>query len=77
MGATRIISLKVHFENRAAAASCLQGLREIPGTSLNVVRGRVTPDEVNYDIEITGGGRLVKRAIRNLPFYALAELKEA
>lgn len=67
MGSVRTISLKVHFDSPSKAASCLQGLSQIPGTSVNVVRGRVTSDEANYDLEIKGRGRLLTEAIRNLP----------
>lgn len=66
MDATRTLSVKVHFDDRAEAASCLQGLRKIPGASVNVVRGRVTPSEANYDLEIRGQGRLLDQAIRTL-----------
>ena len=83
MSATRTINLRVHFQDRAEAASCLRGLRQIPGSSLNVVRGRVTPDEADYDIQLRGQGRLMEQAVwtlwkvTTLPTCAVAELREA
>jgi len=66
MNTIRTLTLKVHFEDRAEAASCLQGLRRIPGASVNVVRGRVTSSEANYDLEISGPGKELDQVIRNL-----------
>jgi len=66
MDKIRTLNLKVHFEDRAEAASCLQELRRIPGASVNVVRGRVTPRDANYDLEIRGPGRELDQAIRDL-----------
>ena len=66
MDATRTLSLKVHFDDRTEAASCLQDLRQIPGASVTVVRGRVTPSEAKYDLEISGPGRRLEQAIRSL-----------
>lgn len=66
MSATRTINLKVHFEDRAEAASCLQGLRQLPGTSVNVVRGRITPEAADYDLEIRGAGKPLKQAVQTL-----------
>jgi len=73
MDAMRTLSLKVHFDDRAEAASCLQGLRRIPGASVNVVRGRVTPSEANYDLEIRGQGRLLDQALLSLKGRIAAE----
>jgi len=83
MSEARVVRLKVRFEDRSAAASCLQGLRQIPGTSVNVIRGRVTPDEANYDLELRGEGRVLERAVwtlwsvTSLNSRAQAELQEA
>lgn len=66
MNATRTLSLKVRFDDRAEAVSCLQDLQQIPGASVNVVRGRVTPSEAKYDLEIRGQGRRLDQAIRTL-----------
>ena len=83
MTATRVVRLKVRFEDRSAAASCLQGLRKIPGASMNVIRGRVTPDEADYDLELRGEGRVLERAVwtlwsvTSLTSHAQADLQEA
>ena len=77
MDTIRTLCLKVHFEDRAEAASCLQGLRRIPGASVNVVRGRVTPSEANYDLEIRGPGRELDQAIRDLKRMGIPTVNEA
>jgi hypothetical protein len=83
MSATRTINLKVHFEDRAEAASCLQGLRQLAGASINVLRGRVTPEAADYDLEIKGREKPVKQVVwtlwklAQLPASALAEFEEA
>jgi len=83
MSESRVVRLKVRFQDRSAAASCLQGLRNIPGASMNVVRGRVTPHEVDYDLELRGEGRMLERAVwtlwsvTSLTSKAQAELQEA
>ena len=66
MSESRVVRLKVRFEDRSAAASCLQGLRQIPGAVVNVVRGRVTPEEADYDLELRGDGSVVERAVWTL-----------
>jgi hypothetical protein len=65
MNETRTL-LKVRFDDRAEAATCLQELRGIPGASVNVVRGRVTSSRAEYDLEIRGPGRRVDKAVRQL-----------
>ncbi|HVE39736.1 MAG TPA: hypothetical protein VNM14_07615 [Planctomycetota bacterium] len=83
MGATRTVNLKVHFDDRNEAASCLQGLRALAGATVNVLRGRVTPEAADYDLEIKGREKPVKQAVwtlwklANLPNSALAEFEEA
>jgi hypothetical protein len=83
MGASRVVRLKVQFQDRLAAASCLQDLSQIPGTSVNVIRGRVTPKEAHYDLELRGEGRVLERAVwtlwsvTTLSSRAQAELQEA
>ena len=83
MGDSRVVRLKVQFQDRSAAASCLQDLRQIPGTSVNVIRGRVTPHEAHYDLELRGEGRVLERAVwtlwsvTSLSSPAQAELQEA
>jgi len=80
MSATRTVNVKVHFEDRSEAASCLQDLRRLPGASVNVLRGRVTPEAADFDLEIKGREKPVRQAvttlwkIANLPHSALAEL---
>ena len=80
--ATRTVNLKVHFNDRTEAATCLQGLQRLPGTSVNVVRGRVTPDAADYDLEIKGGAKPVQQAvwtlwkIAHLPTSALAQVED-
>jgi hypothetical protein len=82
MRETRTLNLKVHFEDRAEAASCLQGLRKLAGASVNVVRGRVTPEAADYDLEIKGREKPLKQAVwtlwklAHLPSSALAEFEE-
>lgn len=66
MSESRVVRLNVRFEDRSEAATCLQNLRRIPGTSVNVVRGRITPEEAHYEIEIRGQGRLMEQAIWSL-----------
>ena len=77
MDTIRTLCLKVHFEDRAEAASCLQGLRQIPGASVNVVRGRVTPCDAKYDLEIRGPGRELDQAIRDLKRMGIPTVNEA
>ena len=83
MSEARVVRLKVRFEDRSAAASCLQGLRKIPLASVNVIRGRVTPNEAVYDLELRGEGRVLEQAVwtlwsmTSLPTAAQAELQEA
>jgi hypothetical protein len=83
MSATRTVNLKVHFEDRAEAAFCLQHLERLAGASVNVLRGRVTPEAADYDLEIKGREKPVRQAvttlrkITNLPQSALAELDKA
>src|SRR5262245_51360170 len=77
MDTIRTLCLNVHFEDRAEAASCLQGLRRIPGASVNVVRGRVTLRDANYDLEIRGPGRELDQAIRDLKRVGTRTIKEA
>lgn len=83
MSATRTVNLKVHFEDRAEAATCLQDLRKLPGAIVNVVRGRITPDAADYDLEIKGRSKPVRQAIwtlwklAQLPTSALAEVEDA
>jgi hypothetical protein len=82
MSEARVVHLKVRFEDRSAAASCLLGLRRIPGASVNVIRGRVTPDEAHYDLELRGDARVLERAVwtlwsvTSLNSKAQAELQE-
>jgi len=73
----RTLCLKVHFEDRAEAATCLQGLRRIPGASVNVLRGRVTPKDANYDLEIRGPGRELDQAMRDLKRMGHPTVNEA
>ena len=83
MSATRTVNLTVHFEDRTEAASCLQGLRSLPGASVNVLRGRITPDAADYDLEIKGREKPVKQVVwtlwrlASLPTSALAQAEEA
>ena len=77
MDTIRTLCLNVHFEDRTEAASCLQGLRRIPGASVNVVRGRVTPRDANYDLEIRGPGRELDQAIQDLKRMGGPTVKEA
>jgi len=76
MSESRVVRLKVRFEDRSVAASCLQGLRLIPGASVNVVRGRVTADQADYDLELHGEDRVLERIARLLS-KAQAALQEA
>ena len=82
MSQARVVRLKVRFEDRSAAASCLQGLRRIPGATVNVIRGRITPEEADYDLELRGEGRMLERAVwtlwsvTSLTSKAQAELQE-
>jgi len=82
MSESRVVRLKVRFEDRSAAASCLQGLRRIPGASVNVIRGRVTPQEADYDLELRGEGKMLEQAVwtlwsvTSLSSRAQAELQE-
>jgi hypothetical protein len=79
MSAPRTVNLKVHFKDRIRAASCLQDLRRLPGASVNVLRGRVTSDAADFDLEIKGRERPVRQAVvtlwkvTKLPDSALAE----
>jgi len=83
MSATRTVNLKVHFDDRNEAASCLQGLHRLAGATVNVLRGRVTPEAADYDLEIKGRAKPVKQAVwtlwklASLPNSALAEFEEA
>jgi len=83
MSATRIVNLKVHFEDRTEAATCLQGLQKLPGASVNVLRGRITPEAADYDLEIKGREKPVKQAVwtlwklAQLPTSALAQFEDA
>jgi hypothetical protein len=83
MSATRTVNLKVHFDDRSEAASCLQGLHRLAGATVNVLRGRVTPEAADYDLEIKGREKPVKQAVwtlwklANLPNSALAEFEDA
>lgn len=66
MNESRVVRLAVRFEDRSAAASCLQDLRAIPGATVNVVRGRVTPEEARFDLELRGDGPVLERAVWTL-----------
>ena len=77
MDTIRTLCLKVHFEDRAQAASSLQRLRRIPGGSVNVLRGRVTPRDANYDLEIRGPERELDQAIQDLKRRGNPKVNEA
>jgi hypothetical protein len=83
MSATRTVNLKVHFEDRTEAASCLQGLRSLVGASVHVLRGRITPQAADYDLEIKGREKPVQQAVwtlwrqASLPTSALAQVEDA
>lgn len=82
MSDCRVVRLKVRFEDRSEAASCLQDLRRLPGTIVNVLRGRITPEMADYEIEIRGQRKFLDRAVRSLwkvirqPSDAEAELQQ-
>ncbi len=80
MSTTRTVNLKVHFEDRAEAASCLQDLRGLAGASVNGLGGGVTPKAADYDLVIKGSETRVRQAVTTiwkvatLPHSVLAEL---
>jgi hypothetical protein len=49
---------------------------------VNVIRGRITPEEADYDLELRGEGRMLERAVwtlwsvTSLTSKAQAELQE-
>jgi hypothetical protein len=83
MSATRTVNLKVHFDDRNEATSCLQGLRCLAGATVSVLRGRITPEAADYDLEIKGREKPVKQAVwtlwklSSLPSSTLAEFEDA
>jgi hypothetical protein len=60
------VRMEVRFPSAVKAGSCLEALSQIPGLLLNVLRGRVTAREAVYELELSGPGAGVRRAIWSL-----------
>ena len=60
------VRMEVRFANAVKAGSCLEALSSIPGVLLNILRGRVTASEAVYELELSGPGAGVRRAIWRL-----------
>ena len=60
------VRVEIRFANAVKAGSCLEGLSHIPGLLLNILRGRVTAREAVYELELSGSGALVHRAVWSL-----------
>jgi hypothetical protein len=68
----RTVRVEVKFHDRGAAVSCLQRVQRVPGVLFNILRGRVTPDEVFYELELTGQEPEVERVVWSLAAAASA-----
>lgn len=61
-----LVRMEVRFASAVKAGSCLEALSKIPGVLLNILRGRVTAREAVYEVELSGPGAGVRRAIWSL-----------
>jgi hypothetical protein len=60
------VRMEVRFPNAGSAGSCLGALSKIPGVLLNILRGRVTARGAVFQVELSGPGDGVRRAIWSL-----------
>ncbi len=60
------VLLEVRFPSAVQAGSVLKSLSKIPGVLLNILRGRVTAREAVYELELSGPGAEVHRAVWSL-----------
>jgi len=60
------VRVEVRFASAVKAGSCLEALSHIPGLLLNILRGRVTAREAVYELELSGSGAEVRRAVWSL-----------
>jgi hypothetical protein len=60
------VRMEVRFPSAVKAVSCLEALSKIPGVLFNILRGRVTAREAVYEVELSGSGAGVRRAIWSL-----------
>ena len=60
------VRVEVRFPSAGRAGSCPDALSKIPGVLLNILRGRVTAREAVYELELSGPGACVHRAVWSL-----------
>jgi len=60
------VRMEVRFSSAGKAGSCLHALSKIPGVLLNILRGRVTARGAVYEVELSGRGDGLRRAIWSL-----------
>ena len=66
MPAPKTVRVEVTFPSPRRAGSCLAELSKVPGVLLNILRGRVTPGEAVYEVELSGRGAVVHQVIWSL-----------
>jgi hypothetical protein len=57
-------TLRLEIPNRVLASDLLERWSEKSGVTLNVLRGRVTPEKAAYELEIRGSAPTVARIVR-------------
>lgn len=55
--------LEVKFASRSNAGACLEKLSHGPDLSVVIVRGRVTAQTAEYELELSGRSAAVERAV--------------
>ncbi|HZL72849.1 MAG TPA: hypothetical protein VFC86_10335 [Planctomycetota bacterium] len=64
LAAPRVVNLLLDFGDRLQARSHLDRMSRAAGRAMNIVRGRLTPDQAHYEIRLRGSRRTVGRALR-------------
>ena len=60
----RTATLKLEIPNRTLASTLLEQWSGRSGVSLNILRGRLTPDAAAYEVEVRGSAANVEKIVR-------------
>jgi hypothetical protein len=64
LAAENTATLKLEIPDRTLASSLLEAWSGRPGVSLNILRARVTSDDVRFELKLSGAPAAVARIVR-------------
>ena len=66
------VLMRVQFSDRRLANPALEELGRDPELSVNILRGRITPQDASFELEVTGAASKIKEFIRLSDTWGLA-----